>query len=151
MMLPTLLFAVLASAQPGPDTRVRAELGEIRMHLFYQGTGRLSRDISPPNEFIGWNTSIGAGSAEEYADDLVVVVEVRANGHQFIEQPLRIVARNGRRVLAQRSIPDTLTTQAGRAYHVLWIPDATCAGVIRVTASFGRETRSEAIALNCGE
>ncbi|HEX9963625.1 MAG TPA: hypothetical protein VGB04_01425 [Allosphingosinicella sp.] len=46
-------------------------------HLFYENTGRLSKDISPPVEFTGWNTVIGEGSAEDAADDLLVTVEVR--------------------------------------------------------------------------
>ena len=149
-MMASLLAAFLAAAQPAAAPP--SELGEIRMHLFYEATGRLSRDISPPNEFSGWNTIIGAGDAEEYADDLLVVVEIRTGGHHFLETPLRIVARGrNNRIIAQRRFDSTLTSEAGRAYRPLWLNGVGCAGRIVVTASYGSQSRSEALSLGCGE
>ena len=147
-MIMSLAALALAAAQPAAGT-----LGDIRMHLFYQETGRLSPDISPPATFTGWNTGIGEGDAEEAADDLVVVVEVRADGHQFIETPLRVVARGGEgnRVLAERRWDSVLTSEAGRAYLPLYLRDVGCAGEIRVTATFGSANRSETLTLDCGE
>lgn len=129
-----------------------ATLGEIRMHLFYAETGRLSRDISPPNSFTAWNTIIGEGDAEENADDLVIVVELRAQGEQNIASPLILSARNADgRTLGQRRVTGALTGANGRSYHMLHLTDAACAGPIRVTATFRRETREETLTLNCGE
>lgn len=147
-MIMSLAALALAAAQPAAGT-----LGDIRMHLFYQETGRLSPDISPPASFSGWNTIIGEGDAEEAADDLVVVVEIRADGHHFIDTPLRVVARGGEgnRVLAERRFDDVLTSDAGRAYLPLYLRDVGCAGEIRVTATFGSENRSETLTLDCGE
>ncbi len=127
-------------------------LGEIRMHLFYAETGRLSRDISPPAAFTGWNTIIGEGDAEEHAGDLAVVVELRTQGEQNIDQPLTIAARNAAgRLLGQRRITGGLSGENGRVYHMLHLADVGCAGAIRVTASFRGQTRSETLNLNCGE
>jgi hypothetical protein len=127
-------------------------LGDIRMHLFYAETGRLSPDISPPNEFAAWNTVIGGGAAEEQADDLAVVVELRSDGDQPVRQPLVITAQNARgRMLGQRRFVDGLTGENGRAYYMLYLPNVGCAGEIRVTATFGRHVRRETLALNCGE
>jgi hypothetical protein len=147
-MISSLTGVALLAAQPAAAT-----LGDIRMHLFYQETGRLSPDISPPNDFTGWNTVIGEGSAEEAADDLLVVAEVRTTGEQNVETPLRIVARGGpgNRVLAQRSWTGLLTSTQGRAYLPLYVPGASCAGEIRVTVTLGRATRSETLTLACGE
>lgn len=150
MLLLAAIAARPAAAQPGA-TPANATLGDIRMHLFYQGTGRLSPDISPPNDFTGWNTVIGEGSAEESATDLLVVVEVRANGEHAVQRPLVVTARAGRRVLGTRRFASTLTSSAGRAYLPLWLKDVGCAGTIRVDVSFGRERRTESLALNCGE
>jgi len=150
-MMPSLLAAALLAAQPAAPPPP-SQLGEIRMHLFYEATGRLSRDISPPNDFSGWNTIIGEGSAEEYADDLVVVVEVRTSGHHFLETPLRIVARGrNNRIIAQRRFATTLTSGAGRAYRALWLNDVGCEGRVVVTASYGSQSRSETLSLDCGE
>lgn len=141
-MIIGIAAAALAAQTPAPAA---ATLGDIRMHLFYNGTGRLSEDVSPPSDFAGWNTTIRA-------DDLVIVAEVRTTGEQFLERPeLRIVARAGRRVLGQRSFRGILTSDAGRAYLPLWLNDVTCAGDVRVTVTFGTQTRTETIALHCGE
>jgi hypothetical protein len=147
-MLTALAAIAAAAAQAAAPA---ASLGDIRMHLFYQETGRLSPDISPPNEFVGHNTIIGEGSAEESAHDLVVVVEVRTQGQQNVERPLIVTARAGRRVLAQRRFNGLLTSEQGRVYLPLWIKDAGCAGQIRVEVSFGRERKSESLDLPCGE
>jgi hypothetical protein len=145
------MFDLLAAAAASATQPANAELGEIRMHLFYEETGRLSPDISPPNAFTAWNTVIGEGSAEERANDLVVVVEVRARGEQNVNRPITITARSGRRVLGQRRFATTLTSNAGRAYLPLWLKDVSCAGTIRVDVSFGNTRRSESLELNCGE
>ena len=145
-----ILLAALAAAVPHPVPP--SHLGEIRMHLFYSGTGQLSPDVSPPRNFAGWNTIIGEGDSAGPADDMVVVAEVIAEGEQFIERPLRIVARGPRgRVLGQRSFGAVSTSHQGRAYLPLWLNDVTCAGDVRVTVSYGAETRSETLQLHCGE
>jgi hypothetical protein len=143
-----LLLAALAQAV----APVPAELGDIRMHLFYEETGRLSDDISPPRTFAAWNTVIGGGEAEEQANDLLIVTEIRTEGQQNVSTPLRVAVRNeAGRVLAERRFDGTLTSEAGRVHLPLWIRDAGCAGIITVTATFGRQTKTETLSLNCGE
>ena len=139
------LIAVAALAAQSRPT-APAELGDIRMHLFWHATGQLSADITQPNDFAGWNTTI-------HADDLVIVAELRTTGEQFFDRPaLRIVARGDHgRILGQRSFRGILTSEAGRAYLPLWINDVTCAGDIQVTVTYGAQTRSETVALHCGE
>jgi hypothetical protein len=147
-----IALLIAAAAQLSPPPPATGELGDIRMHLFYKETGRLSRDISPPAEFVGWNTIIGEGDAEETADDLLVVVGLHALGQQNLETPLTIEVRNGAgRVIGRREIVGTLTSDDGRAFHPLLLQDVGCEGRVRVTATFGAQSRSEEIALNCGE
>jgi hypothetical protein len=146
-----MILAALALAAQAPH-RPNAHLGEIRMHLFYLGTGQLSADVSPPHAFAGWNTVIGEGDSGGRADDLVVVAELRADGEAFVERPLSIVVRGWRgRVLGQRRVAATLISSAGRAYIPLWLSDVTCAGDVRVTVTYGAETRTETLQLHCGE
>jgi hypothetical protein len=139
-----LIAAAALAAQSRPTAP--AELGDIRMHLFWHATGQLSADITQPNDFAGWNTTI-------HADDLVIVAELRTTGEQFFDRPaLRIVARGDHgRILGQRSFRGILTSEAGRAYLPLWINDVTFAGDIQVTVTYGAQTRSETVALHCGE
>jgi hypothetical protein len=145
----TALAAVAAAATQAAAPA--ATIGDIRMHLFYQETGRLSPDISPPSEFVGWNTIIGEGSAEESAEDLLIVAELRTLGEQSLRGPLTITARAGRRLLAQRRFDSILTSEQGRVFLPLWLKEVGCAGEIRVEVSYGRQRKGEALALNCGE
>jgi len=148
--MPLAAALAFVAVQAAPLAAV--ELGEIRMHLFYEETGRLSPDISPPANFSAWNTLIGAGDAEEQANDILIVVELRTSGQRNVETPLRIVARNrDGRTLGERRFSGALTSETGRVYNPLWLRDSTCAGQIIVTATFGRQTRSETISLHCGE
>jgi hypothetical protein len=141
-MIDLIAAAALAAQTPAP---VAAELGTIQMHLFYRGSGELSENIAPPAQFAGWNTLFEA-------DDVVVVAELRTEGQQNIDRPLRIVARGrGNRVLAQRTFRSILTSSEGRAYLPLYLNDVACAGTIQVTVTFGRQSRAETLTLECGE
>ena len=147
-MIAALLAAILAAPSSPPAPSV----GAIRMQLFYEESGRLSRDIAPPADFTGWNTIIGEGSAEEAANDLLVLVEVRAAPGENITQPLSVVARGAKgRILGQRRFTNLLTSGQGRTWKALWLADVGCAGRIEVTASVGRSTRKSAVDLDCGE
>jgi hypothetical protein len=144
-MIDLLAAAAGAAMQP-------VALGEIRMHLFYQGTGRLSRDISPPNEFTDANTIIGDGDAEESADDLLVAVELRSEGQRVIDEPLHIIVRGaGSAILAERRILSAMTSAQGRVWLPLWVPGIGCAGALSVTATFGTQRAAESISFYCNE
>jgi hypothetical protein len=146
-MMATFLAALLA-ASPAPAPGI----GKIRMQLFYEDSGRLSPDIAPPADFTGWNTVIGEGSAEEAANDLLVLVEVIGPAGENIVQPLSVVARGAKgKVLGQRRHANLLASGGGRTWKALWLADVGCAGHIEVTATLGRSTRKAAIDLDCGE
>lgn len=139
-----LIAAAAPAAQSAPTAP--AKLGDIRMFLLWHATGQLSEDVSPPNDFSGWNTTVRA-------DDLLITVEVSTNGEQYFDRPeLRIVARGAHgRVLGQRSFRGILTSDVGRAYLPLWLNDVTCEGDIQVTVTYGTQSVSETISLHCGE
>jgi hypothetical protein len=146
------MLALLAAAAASAAQPANGQIADIRMHLFYRHTGALSDDISPPREFAGWNTVIGEGDSGGPADDLVVVVAVRAAGEEYIERPLRLTARGrNNRVIAQRSFDSLLTSSDGQSYSPLWLQNVGCEGDIRVTATFGDHTRTESVSLDCGE
>lgn len=141
-----MMLAMQAAADGG------GRLGEIRMQLVYTESGRLSRDISPPNAFTGWNTVIGEGDAGQPANDMQVSVELRTDGPRNVRTPVTLTARRaGGRTIATRTFNNTLTSADGRAVLSLRLADIGCAGRIRVTATMGRQSRSEEIELDCGE
>ena len=140
-MIELIAAAAIAAQTPPPAS----QLGDLRAYILSNATGQYSDDISPPESGGHWNRVIEG-------DDIVIVQEIRTTGEQFIERPpLRIVARVGRRILAQRTYNGILTTDAGRAYQHLIIPDSTCAGDIQVTVTYGRQTLSETLQMRCGE
>jgi hypothetical protein len=147
-----MIAAFLAALLAAPAATASApRVGAFKMQLYYEDSGRLSKDISPPVEFTGWNTIIGEGSAEGAANDMLVSVEVRGPPGEHIEQPLTLVARAKGKVLGQRRFASVLTDVEGRTWKALWLSDVGCAGRIEVTAAIGKSTRKSAISLDCGE
>jgi hypothetical protein len=151
-----LLVALLAQSDPASTIT----LGEIEVRLFYKGTGRLSEDLlSRKQEFLFHNAVIGEGDAEEPADDLMISVKMstasrgKADDNQkFVDSPVEIVARDAKGKVLGRRVHDTvLTSYEGTEHKVLWLNDVTCAGEVRVTATFGKQTKSATLSLGCGE
>ena len=141
-MIELIAAAALAAAQ---EPQPASELGELRAYILSNRTGQYSDDISPPESGGHWNRVLEG-------DDIIIVQEIRTSGEQYLERPpLRIVARVGRRILAQRTYRGILTTDAGRAYQHLIVPDSTCAGDIQVTVTYGAQTRTETLQMRCGE
>src|SRR4051794_12022224 len=127
-----MIGAVLA-ALAGPSQPV-VKLSDIRMQLFYEASGRLSPDLTQAEGgFAGWNVIIGEGDAEEPANDLLVVAELRSADEEFVKTPLRIVVTNDKgKYLASREYRTFLIPKGGRAYLPVWIRDAGCIGTIKV-------------------
>jgi hypothetical protein len=138
------LIAAAAMAAQAPEPEPPSELGQLRAYVLSNRTGQFSEDISPPDSGGHWNRVLEG-------DDIVIMQEIRTTGHQYLERTLRIVARVGRRILAQRTYRGILTTDEGRAYQHLVLPDATCAGDIQVTVTYGTQTRTETLQMRCGE
>jgi hypothetical protein len=151
-----VLLAMLATS----DAASSVALGDIEARLFYKGTGRLSEDLlSLKKEFWFHNAMIGEGDAEEPADDLMISVKMitatpgtAQDNHKFVDSPVEIVARDIKGKILGRRVHDTvLTSYEGTEHKVLWLSDVTCAGEIKVTATFEKQTRSATLSLGCGE
>jgi hypothetical protein len=131
---------------------IAVHLDKPQVRLWYQESGRLSDDISPPRPFILWNTIIGEGDAEEHADDALFTIEVSTAGEQSVSQPLTLTATDkGGKILAQRTFKSVLTSEAGRAVLPLWVRDIGCAGTVIFSAKTGSEHRSFSMQFPCGE
>ena len=139
-----MIDLIAAAALAAQDAQPASELGELRAYILSNRTGRFSDDISPPDSGGHWNRVLEG-------DDIIIMQEVRTSGHQYLDRTLRIVARVGRRILAQRTYRGILTTDEGRAYQHLVVPDSTCAGDIQVTVTYGTQTLTETLQMRCGE
>lgn len=141
------------SGSAGADQPGRIELGAIEVHLFYFQSGRLSPDLLDRAEpFVGWNTVIGEGDAEEPADDLLMLVQVTADGEQLSERPVELTAvdRKGKQ-LSYRRFNSVLTSRDGKAWLPLWLRDVGCAGDITFRARMRDQQREAKLSLECGE
>ena len=121
--------------------------------LWYEETGRLSPNIAPPQTVTLWNTCIGAGDAEENANDVLFTAEVRTSGQQNVTQSVTLTA-TGRRgaVLARRTFSNILTGDSGTVSLPLWVRDVGCGtGEVRFSARLGNQNPSVMIDFAGGE
>jgi hypothetical protein len=154
MILSALMALALQTAATKPPA---IKLQPVRARLFYKETGRLSDDILPMRDGAWHNTIIGEGSAEEYADDLLVTVEIKSEGYgddaHTNASALEITATNrSGKVLGRRKFDSVLTSERyGRATSAMWLNDVTCAGEITIMARYERQVQSAKVVMRCGE
>lgn len=153
MMVLALLLLAGAPATPSPPAP-QATIESIRVQLYYEGSGTLSGNIAPPAKFSGWNTVIGEGDAKEPAQDVLVSVRLKSDGSDgFLTETLLVItARNGAgKIIGQRTVRSILVPYQGTVASALWLPNATCAGKLRIEARFGKQVRTASASLDCGE
>ena len=153
-----LSLAVLAASPAAAAPAPQLQFGEIQLRLFYKASARLSEDIlHRKEEFSAWNTVIGEGSAEEPADDVLVIVPVLngpngSGGEAFAEVPIIVRALDGKgKVLGSRKLGASFTDASGREHIALWLQDVTCAGPLRIEAVMGAQKKQVRFDFNCGE
>jgi hypothetical protein len=142
---------VTGAAAPKPQPRIVS----VEARLFRSDIGEFSKNILHDGYFGGWNTIIGAGDVAGPAEDILILVRVgtipAADGEVVIDVPLVVTARTARKQLAQRRFNAMLVPYRGTAAHGLYLPHATCAGRIDVTATLGKQTRRAKLDMMCGE
>jgi hypothetical protein len=148
-----VLFLGAVPAQAADPASPVVALGKLEARLFYYQSGRLSDDLLAREEpFVGWNTVIGEGGADEAANDLLVVIGVSADGETFSDRPIELwVSDEDGKVLARRRFGSVLTGNNGAAKLPLWLNDVGCAGEITMRAKMGGEERTATLGLHCGE
>ena len=147
-----LCLAVPGAGHAAEDESVT--LGSVTAQLYYKNSGRLSDDLLAGAEpFVGWNTIIGGGTAEEPADDLLVVVRLENAGEEaFLSENLRLwVTDVEGGIVAERNFDGLLVPQEGTLANPLWIEDATCGGALVIHARFRGKETSGTLHLHCGE
>jgi hypothetical protein len=139
---------------PGVEKPSTVRLDRVELQLFYLGTGRLSENILDKANFAGWNVVIGAGDAEEPADDVLVTASLSSvdGGEKFIDAPAEMTVRSSKgKVLGLRRWSHFLVPKGGHVTLPLWVKDATCAGDLMVTARYNGTVKTGRVALVCGE
>lgn len=155
MAVALFALALALAADANSNAANSIELDRIEARLFYAGTGRLSDDLLGRSDpFIGWNTIIGEGSAEELADDLVIVARLRSvdGTEKIVDSPVEITVRNAQgKIVGSRTWRSVLTSKDGMVALPLWLNDVGCAGDLKFTARYNGKVKSGQLALDCGE
>lgn len=147
VLIAALVLAFGASAPAAAPPAIAA----IRAQFWLEGSGRLSGDLLQP-DFKAWNSVIGEGGAGEPASDVLISVRLRAPGDQLLPGTLKISVTGPRgRVLAERRFKGDLLAHGGGVWKAMWLPDAGCAGALRIVATYGSLRRTAALNLPCGE
>lgn len=133
------------------QTDENVSIGDLKVRLWYEATGRLSEDVSAP-DFPLWNSIIGEGGAEEPANDVLVTVEVvGSGGQQNVTTPL-LVTLDRDDQNSMTFVSDGLFIDSnGRTTKGFWIQDLTCAGPVKITARIGTQTKTLSVNFDCGE
>lgn len=152
LLLALFLLASLPIGASAAQKEPKVTIEAIRIQLFYENTGKLSDNLSPPAKFSGWNTIIGEGDAKEPATDILASVILSADQKdKTAPYPLTIIARNNKgKVLAERTWKDLLFIEK-KLIKALFVPNAGCAERLNIEARFGDQTKTTGIKLACGE
>ena len=135
-----------------PDLGETPKVEQIRMQMFYRQSGKLSDDILVDPQWAGWNVIIGAGSAEEPTDDMLVTVKVRAYNNYPVAGPISIIARDGDgKVVGKYKRNQASTGEEGSAWIPLWLRGIGCAGMLTITATAGASKMVRSQQFMCGE
>lgn len=150
MLISALVLLPMADRATAGDIRIDA----IGARLFYETTGTLSDDIIQSRPTL-WNTTIGAGDAKEPANSFLAIVALSGPPDSFEEQTLaiKITARNpdGKtRTIIARTFEGLYFAGAGRLAKAVLAEDAVC-GDVTISASIGKQKKTETIAFGCGE
>lgn len=148
-MTSVLLWAAAEPASAAGPVR----LGDLKVMLWYQETGRLSENIVPLRDFALHNACIGEGDAKEIANDVLFTAEIRANGEQNITTPIILSAKNSRGIiLSKRTVGGVLTGENGRAVLPLLVSNVGCGvGSVTFSVQMGNQKRDISLSFDGGE
>jgi hypothetical protein len=81
-------------------------LGDLKVRLWYEETGRLSDNFDASQQFSFWNTLIGGGAAGEAANDALFTADICGDRAQFAKSRLTMTVTGEKgKVLARRVFP----------------------------------------------
>jgi len=155
MKLRLVFAAALAGAVAWSSVALADEVkvASIEAFLVYGQSGRLSPDIAGGNAPIDFhNTVIGAGGAEEPADDVLIVVHFTRSvtGGETPEISLRAVAHDSGNPIQERKNLALAFIDGSTAAKAMLLGDVGCTNV-DVTVSVGKAQTGVNLPFTCGE
>jgi hypothetical protein len=108
-MLATALVSVVAAFGAQAAGPAAPKIGAIRAQLFYEETGKFSKDILSDKDLSLWNTIIGEGGAGGASNFTLVTVEVQGKDVPVGAVKIQVVARDStRKIIALNTAVVTL-------------------------------------------
>jgi len=129
----------------------------IKALLFYDTSGKFSRDVLGKPEFTFWNTIIGEGDAEAPSSSTLVLIEVTNKSRS--ENPaaarkVEFVATAAGKIVLRRTADVGLFSEAGRFYAPFWLYDTGCSPIkisARIIGQSEPSSMTRTIPFKCGE
>lgn len=137
------------------DLLPQLKIRDVRSHLFYEHSARLSEDITQMPQMVLWNSIVGGGDVAEPANHLFVVVVLKGPpGCYAGAMHLRLEATNladGERFFEQTRALGLLGADGEWATPFL-LTHSTCYTMkLKATLVEGPQELSETIEFRCGE
>lgn len=157
VLITQLLLGSLSVNGPcsASDPQTQLVIQDIRAHLFYEHSGKLSRDITDPPQMVLWNTIIGGGDAAEPARNLLVVVVIEGPPECYPHsERLRLTAttqEEGGAIFQDIRVVGLIGADGQWAAPFL-VTDTTCYSLTLTATLLGEpQEYSETIHFRCGE
>jgi len=118
-----VVFSSLSSStptQPVPDFKV----SRIGAQLYYESTGKTSKDVLANSDFSLWNTVIGEGSAEAASSTTLIVIEVSCPKQQInVPSGRRLLVKvtQGKRTIESKSLQFPFIEATGKVHMPIFV------------------------------
>lgn len=122
-----LILAITATETRAQQAKGPTRVFAIRAQLFYENTGKFSKDILSDPEFSLWNTGAGEGSAEGPSNATLITVEVIGNDSSPDNLKLELTATGkGGRIIQKKLFDVFIYREIYKFYGSMWVADTPC-------------------------
>lgn len=127
-------------------------LSGIRAQLLYETTGTLSENIANNPNFTTWNTTIGEGSAKEPANDMLVSVVLKSSDNEAnIDRPVTLIVKDDKGKVIGKRVFEIGFVKNHQLVESLLLTNISCAGNLKIEATYLKQKKTATVAMNCGE
>ena len=128
---------------------------KIEARRYNESTGELSKNLLEKSDtYSGWNDGLSAAPSRRSrwgSGDILVVTkaDTATSDDSRLEDELQILITNKGNVLAKRT--SRLAADRGVVRLPIWLTDVTCAGAIKINATYRGKRTMASLNMFCGE
>lgn len=148
-------WLVLAAATCLPSQARAAEavqVEDIRVQLFYEDSGQLSKDLTKKKDLALWNTIIGEGDSGGPARSFLASIVLRAKPNASVKGEAVVTVTDDKKKVRvmERRFSQLNFEKNGLLVKPVLVENRTCSPT-SITVSVGKSTKSVALPFECGE